>query len=324
MKFAFYLAGLILGSFASYTGWIKAVEAAEGKWSAMSTPSIMGWYVPKRAAARKIDAGKMVVIGGSASLYGIDTNVLEACLHMPTLNFASHAALPLDYHFYEAKRVLEKGDTALLVSEYIYYELPLKINSVSANYLLNRSGKFLDKINKDRRAEIMLAAPLSMLPDAFFSYDEETANRFRKAAMRASQMLDSRGNMTGHHRATREPVQLAAVTSLGPIQLLCQPGTNVQLREIKDFAKWCEKKGIRMYVSFPNTVHCSEYDTPLALQAQSELVETLKSQGIGVIGKPADFFYPADDFYDSNYHLTTEAAHKRSTKLCELLKQAGL
>src|SRR4051794_11320917 len=76
-------------------------------------------------AARRQDAGRtgagrprLVLVGGSGTLYGIDAELIERKTGVPTVNFGTHAGLGLRYLLTRARRELRPGDRVLLAPEY--------------------------------------------------------------------------------------------------------------------------------------------------------------------------------------------------------------
>ena len=64
---------------------------------------------------------KLVVLGGSNALWGIDSTLIEHTLGIPTINLALHAGLPYKYLFQEAQQYLQPHDHVLLAIEYNRY-----------------------------------------------------------------------------------------------------------------------------------------------------------------------------------------------------------
>jgi hypothetical protein len=46
--------------------------------------------------------------------------------------------------------------------------------------------------------------------------------------------------------------------------------------------------------------------------------------GVPILGAPEDALLPAEDFYDTNYHLHDEAVARRTAALVPLLRAAGV
>ena len=65
--------------------------------------------------------GRVLLVGGSAGLFGLEAEWMEAWLGRPVINMHSYAALGLDVHLDRALRHARKGDTIVLTLEFAYY-----------------------------------------------------------------------------------------------------------------------------------------------------------------------------------------------------------
>lgn len=89
--------------------------------------------------ARPASAGpRIIIFGGSASVFGLDAELMEQKLGIQTINFATHAGLGLDFQLSRIKRFAKKGDTALLVLELEAYG----DNAVPGEYLREYAFSF--------------------------------------------------------------------------------------------------------------------------------------------------------------------------------------
>jgi len=78
--------------------------------------------VIKRFQAQQNQAKKIVLLGGSSVLFGIDARAIEAALHVRTVNFGLNGAMRLDWLLAEADPVVRPGDTVVLALEPNFYE----------------------------------------------------------------------------------------------------------------------------------------------------------------------------------------------------------
>lgn len=71
--------------------------------------------------SKKIKQQKLIIISGSNSMFGIDSDLISNKLKIPVLNLASHASLDIDYLYYQLKRHIGKNDIVIMPLEYIIY-----------------------------------------------------------------------------------------------------------------------------------------------------------------------------------------------------------
>jgi len=80
-------------------------------------------YENKKAYLKQITKPKIVVVGGSSALFGIDAQQIESSTGIPTVNMGVFASLGIDYMLDKAKKVLKPGDIIVTSIEYpLYYQ----------------------------------------------------------------------------------------------------------------------------------------------------------------------------------------------------------
>ncbi|MDB5171251.1 MAG: hypothetical protein JWN51_24 [Phycisphaerales bacterium] len=67
---------------------------------------------------RAAQGHRLIIVGGSNALFGIDGELIERKLHVPTVNYGLHAGLPLNYMLFRVSKKMQPGDTILLDPEY--------------------------------------------------------------------------------------------------------------------------------------------------------------------------------------------------------------
>ena len=61
---------------------------------------------------------KLVLVGGSATAFGIDSSRLEKSLGMPVVNMSLHAAVGLKFMLYDVVERIANGDIVIVMPEY--------------------------------------------------------------------------------------------------------------------------------------------------------------------------------------------------------------
>src|SRR6185503_4810607 len=65
----------------------------------------------KLERAASLDGPKLLLVGGSATLFGMHAELIERGLNYPTVNLGTHAGLGSAYMLYLAKKAAKPGDT---------------------------------------------------------------------------------------------------------------------------------------------------------------------------------------------------------------------
>ncbi len=75
----------------------------------------------KHSFAKKIDAPKIILVGGSGVLFGIDAAQIERSIGIPCLNYGLHAAMRLEWLLDAVKEIAKPGDILIIALEQAYY-----------------------------------------------------------------------------------------------------------------------------------------------------------------------------------------------------------
>ena len=78
-------------------------------------------YKYKEYRMSKLDAPRLIIVGGSNVLFGINTEEVEKSTGYKVINFGVHAGMDFDYIYYRLKKNIHKGDIVVMPLEYSYY-----------------------------------------------------------------------------------------------------------------------------------------------------------------------------------------------------------
>jgi hypothetical protein len=280
----------------------------------------------KEKAACEINHPKLVLLGGSSTLFGIKASVLELELGVPVINGGLHAGLGMACILREGKKMLRPGDTVMLFPEYELLSFGEKNRREWAaitylDFMLSRDVKYYRTLPLNDQIEIALMTPLDrigrgirgkwlpeqiMPPSEYNPYD--------------ALWMDDHGDMIGHTAARRPAV---AVDRDQRVCEVLQKGISPHAEGfelISEFRRWAKANRVRVMAGFPNMIHRKEYDSCMADNVESQLKEYFLKEGIDVVGGMREVLLPQVDFFDTIYHPTEEAAIIRSKNLAFQLR----
>lgn len=280
----------------------------------------------KTAAAHAAVSPKLVIAGGSNTLFGLKAERMQRTLGIPVVNMGIQAGLNGDYLFKRIKDVTNPGDCVLMVLEYNAVDpRSSSVNldpSLTEHVLSNDLGYF---------RELPLAVKLKW----FFAYppgrlwermkykahpkpvgDDPDAYRADTVNMYGDETRHRREDQSG-----RMKKKIAAMRPAGYAHRL--PGAEWKMA-LRSFVKWGREHGVRMVLAYPAFMYFEEYRTPPLRTYFEEVERFYRGLGVEVIGSPFDSMYPRDDFFDTNYHLTYDTAVRRTDALAERLCTSGI
>lgn len=280
----------------------------------------------KNHAAVVISQPKLLLLGGSATLFGIKASVLEAELGVPVVNGGLHAGLGMACILREGKKLLRTGDTVVLFPEYELLNFGEKNRREWAaitylDFMLSRDSEHYLELPIADQLEIALMTPADRLWNGIkVRWFPEPLTSGSDYNPYDASSIDSRGDMTGH-LAIRRPDNTADRD-----QRVCEVfREGLTLDEegfmlISEFKRWADLNRVRVLAGFPNMVHRAAYENSMVDGIERQLVSFYAMQGIGVVGGLGETLMPADDFFDTIYHPTEETSIRISKRLARQMR----
>ena len=276
----------------------------------------------KRLLADQVAGPKLLLVGGSATLFGISAREIQSQTGCPTINLGTHAALGNAYILHYAQTVAKPGDTVLLALEYELYNYG-KIERAWADVLL------LDFIVARDPAFFHTLSPLEKW-NVFMLTSNDRLVRGLKSRFRhhrppggmgvyTLENINEWGDQTHHIQAARSE-QRDSITAMRSALAYGLPERPFGFPLIASFCAWAATNHIRVLATFPNLCDQPEYHSPTAQKMAEKIRAFFATLQVPVIGDYTNSLLPPDDFFDTNSHLTEEAARARTQRLVAQLK----
>ena len=263
-----------------------------------SATVMYGSIEQKRERAASIEGEKVIIIGGSASNLGFDSQKFEELSGKPAANLALSAGIPLRVYMRVAELHANPGDVIIFPIEYGYYKD--EFNKVSEDYV--------DIVAVDNQLQC---------DETVFNTMDYLMSRFLRSFTRINDCLlfDLRAAM-----GTEKTIYVAdSVDAYGDFRMhegreatyTCSPvddpfeyldGT---MEEIREFVVEMEAKGVTVYITYPCVDKNHFEDRDAYFSAAQKAVEAY-IPAANILGTPDDFGYETDAFFDTAYHLRYE------------------
>lgn len=273
----------------------------------------------KQAYLSKSASPKIILLGGSNVLLGVDSALLEQRLGRPVVNMAIHARIPLLMQMNQIESFLASNDLIILPLEYLYYVYPDGSTVVIAHLLdiYPQGILFLDPVNQKALPEIVkniFQMRYDRLKKAaavrFPSWGEllDTGNHLAQSLL---SQFTPRGDFEAHLDRAGLPV--------APQPLLQMDQFNPRtLQIINEMALRAQQKGSMTVLTFPSARQSNCLATQPALQ---QLYQRLQSNlQVPLVGTPECYCFPDEMFFDTEYHLLREGRRIRTEQMAVDLK----
>lgn len=286
-------------------------------WAQAGAPTKHGWYTcsyirAKIAAGNAIAAPKLVVVGGSNALTGIDVRSLADRLSVRAFNFGLAASFGPGFQTFEAAKILKPGDAVLMPFEYMAYDYATPRNSLIDTVYSCGIDYWRTLGWRERIFYVMAAKPFRLFDSLLFrNRDGEMARVAEQAAADAGPLGQGRSSTSTLRVATSEP----NLTNHTPLDIRFDPDS-AGARAIAGFVAWARQHDVRVFATWPNTLAYAQYR---GLKSLSQIRDFYRGLRVPVIGAPADAMFAPALMGDSVYHLNAEGRRVRTLRLADAL-----
>ncbi len=261
---------------------------------------------------------KIIVVGGSSTLFGIDAEYASKQLGIPVINFGLYAGLRLD-HIFKESMVVETGDLLILPLEPPYYDCHKKMDASQVTNIIAWDHDVWRNMSYIKKAEFVALISPSTFKKMIISKREKkfvpskvinrlnvlddslVLSKFRErtpptAFKYSAYNLDDYGDILktegtqfkGAGYNTRQPNHVCTETA----------------KQIMEFIKNMKQRGVSVY--FANTPYTESENAKNEVR-NSELSFQKEFMAIGCfIDKREDLVFNRKYFFDSNLHLNSE------------------
>lgn len=277
----------------------------------------------KQELADKAGSPKLLLIGGSATLFGLSAKEIQAQTGCPTVNMGTHAALGPEYILDLSRNAAKPGDTVLLAFEYEVYTPFVQLrggewtDKLYYDYIFARDPDFFRSWPVDKQIRTAMMISTSRLKEGF-------KNRGRilnpvdgpiYSVYRLNKYGDQTGN-TADKRPAGEPWMKLRSENLVRGVVAGHGG----LRLLEEYLSWARRNNVRVLATFPTICYRDEYDGPKAAGLEAAIRGFFESRQVPVLGTAREAMLPPTLFFDTLYHPTEEGARERTRRLIAHLK----
>ncbi|MGC9364315.1 MAG: hypothetical protein ACP5FZ_07090 [Fidelibacterota bacterium] len=252
--------------------------------------------IDKENRLQQLDSPKMIVIGGSNTVFNIDSRRIADTTGYSIVNMGSHAGLGLMLHLNQVRSYIRAGDMVVIMPEYAQFYRQLFFGGRTVTRLVMFCPQFFRYITNWRQyLELLKGLGLETRSKLVYllgrSAYEET---YRRSAF--NEFGDLNSALIGDRPMEKlkyEHYEIRNLTDINPAAIW----------ELNKFYDYAGKSGVRVCLAFP-PVPLEKY---AANRQEIEDMEVYLNDNleIPVLYRPVEVLLPAKEFYDTFYHLNT-------------------
>lgn len=302
------LAALGLAVIATYA--LIIVGANSGRTTGHN--SYIASIIDKQMRLEATPSPKIIFIGGSNLVMGLDSPRVEQALGLPVVNMGVNAGLGLRFMLNQVKSNLRQGDVVVIVPEYeqFYGHLNGSTTLIEVLTIFPQAIVFLDSPAQ----YAMIAGEFPVFAQGMLS--NLLGNlRPRDGFVATRQSFNSHGDIVTHLDAPS--LDITNYVLLTAKEQSINPET---IHVLNEFDAHSQRVGARAFIIFPPIPEKQARENRAQID---EVYHRLRQQSSAtILGTPADFVFPLNYFFDTVYHLNRQGRDARTHKVIEMLKPA--
>ena len=276
----------------------------------------------KRSLAEQAPSPKLLLVGGSATLFGISAKEIQEQTGFPTINLGTHAALGTTYILHLAEQAAKPGDIVLLALEYELYTsgkmTPAWADALAVDYIVSRDPAWLRSLSLREQWSVFMLTSAPRLVRGLKSR-WGLARPGGDPGIYSVRSLNECGDQINHPKAAR-PARRDQILQVKSLLGRGLPAHPAGFPAIEAFVRWAQARQIRVLATFPNLCDQPDYHGVVGRQTAKAIEDFFARLNVPVVGEYTDAALPPDEFFDTMYHLTDEAELGRSQRLAAQLK----
>lgn len=292
-------------------------------------------YTYKDYRAKSMQSKKIIILGGSNALFGINSEVIEKLTGYPVLNLATHAGLDMDYLYYKLKQHIGQEDIVVMPLEFSYYTASDNITDLFSNNMMSWGRDYLLQLPfTDFLEFVLVAEPDRVLAGVVKQIETRGINH---NLLTQKEVVDTLQKIWSTRDDKWRGYSYKSLNCFGDVNVALpleyhkdstylKQGQEISSHFLKLYVK-LEKlvrqhKG-KLYLSYPVTMKNEKFDlTEMESRVRvKNLEKSLDAFDIKMYCNPALFNLDVEYFYNTNYHPNKYGALVRSENLAVCLNR---
>ncbi len=268
----------------------------------MSSEWIEQAYDLKKNRASSFSVPKILIVSGSGSLFGYNSQKIEEALNKPVINFGVAVGLRLPYILEQTKSVLSKGDIVILPIEYYLFGDPHEYTTTLLDYIVSRDPAYFNALPLFEKVNVIFRLPLNRLLSGI-------KNKIKPTWYPCKGLYCIENMSPWGDQINIDPEQRTAfdIERLRAWQdTIIYPGITKRTKKtLADFQAWANQKGVKLVMIPMHVIDNPSYHTQKGQEFFKEIRSFANAQGIPYVGDAYEHMYDKKYFFNGEYHLNS-------------------
>ena len=315
-----FLTALALGLMLWLAGWLVLIAGQLGK-AHPDNVWVEEAYALKLAAAERLRGReKVLLVGGSATMFGVDSAQLAEHLGKPVVNLGVNAGLGTYAVPELVDHVLEPGDLVVMPLEYRLLLWDGVPSYVTLSWGLAHP-ETLARWSPKTLLWGLWSLPLERVLQGYESFDRAAVKRGPYGV----HSLNPWGDQTNTASTLRTDAQRQALINQPPERYDALYGeSTLGLDEWHHWWQRWQARGVCLVVVPPPFLYVADYASPSFTALFDGVPDRVAARGVPYLGHPSDGFFSVEAMFDTNYHLTAESRAAFTDRLATSLRSGDL
>lgn len=258
------------------------------------------------------DIPQIILVGGSNTLFGIDSKMIVDSTQYDVVNMGIHMGLGYYYQTQEMINDLRKDDIVILIPEYVNVFEEKSPNERMLNQLTEHYPQAILQFDKDNRWRMFYRHFLDKTRKNIANIEKGSEYDLGGTGGYSLSGVNEYGDQTDH-------LKIEKGMKLGRWNMNRYRKTDIHpnfIKQTQAVINKCKEEGCEVFVSFPSLAQ-SAYDEGVAVK----YMDAIDELGFQRLGEPKTFVFENKEFYDTFYHPLKKARGLRTENLIAELKK---
>jgi hypothetical protein len=299
----------------------SGVVLGQGQRATQTSQWVFDVYKKKKAYAQSIDEKKIVILSGSNALFGINSKMLEDAFGVKVVNYGVNAGVLLPYMLYKSKEIIKPKDVVILPLEYHVYTYDGTPNTQMIDTIFSRDIDFFYALTPKEQFLTVWNITLERILAGYEAKGGTPVN----SGLYGAHNVDARGDQIGATAAAKNEYIEKELDALMPNNYgKIYKKDALAWYYLEEFVSWCDARDVKV-VFMPTTMLFFDVYKKDSKERwfYENIAKEVEAKGWSFVGEPYEYMYTKEHYFNTDFHLTSEARDMRTKQMIADLAASG-